>query len=204
MIANLSDAMVVIREMEREIKDKEEELETERLRLATCGVVAWAVGEEPTKDIADKYKSDSLDAVLNLIQKLKEKDEELEKTQDELEDLKNTYNKYQIICVSCKEKDEQIKQLEHSNYCLKANRHDAVRDAQVPLENQIRQLEAKLDKARECFKRFVSVVKSINHGKNHEIKIPGDDYPIYPQRKEWVEYLLEEMNTAESVLKEIE
>lgn len=37
---------------------------------------------------------------------------------------------------------------------------------------------------------LVSAIRSINFGPAHAIKRPGDDEPYYPQRKEWVEWVL--------------
>ena len=38
---------------------------------------------------------------------------------------------------------------------------------------------------------FIAAVQTMNHGKQYEIIVVGDDEPQYPQRKEWVEYILE-------------
>jgi hypothetical protein len=37
---------------------------------------------------------------------------------------------------------------------------------------------------------LISAVRSINFGPAHEVQVPGDDEPCYPQRKEWIEWLL--------------
>ena len=49
---------------------------------------------------------------------------------------------------------------------------------------QIATLSAKLAE-------LVSAVRSINFGPAHAIQMRGDDEPCYPQRKEWIEWLLE-------------
>jgi hypothetical protein len=43
---------------------------------------------------------------------------------------------------------------------------------------------------REKLDDLIRAVRSINHGKSHEIMIDGDDEPCLPQRKEWVEWVL--------------
>ncbi|UXH41569.1 hypothetical protein [Pseudomonas promysalinigenes] len=37
---------------------------------------------------------------------------------------------------------------------------------------------------------LVSAVRSINYGSAHAVQVQGDDEPCYPQRKEWIEWLL--------------
>lgn len=43
---------------------------------------------------------------------------------------------------------------------------------------------------RAQLNELVNAVRTINFGPAHAIKRPGDDDPCYPQRKEWVEYVL--------------
>lgn len=38
---------------------------------------------------------------------------------------------------------------------------------------------------------MVTAVRTINRSRNQEMKIPGDDDPVYWQRKEWIEWILE-------------
>jgi hypothetical protein len=70
--------------------------------------------------------------------------------------------------------------------------------------NKVADLSAQLDErnaALECMTttatsyktdldELVSAVRSINYGHAHAVQVRGDDEPCYPQRKEWVEWLL--------------
>ncbi|TCC09589.1 hypothetical protein E0L21_10050 [Kosakonia quasisacchari] len=50
---------------------------------------------------------------------------------------------------------------------------------------------AERDADKKRIAELVSAIGSINHAKHHEMMIPGDDEPVYWQRKEWVEWILE-------------
>jgi hypothetical protein len=41
---------------------------------------------------------------------------------------------------------------------------------------------------RDALLDLISVTRSINNGKQHEIRLPGEDEPCYWQRKEWVDW----------------
>ena len=49
------------------------------------------------------------------------------------------------------------------------------------MSDTVRVSKGKLDE-------LISVARSINRGKAHEIRVPGDDEPCYLQRKEWVDW----------------
>ncbi|WP_439126307.1 MAG: hypothetical protein ACNJA3_28475 (plasmid) [Pseudomonas rhizophila] len=53
---------------------------------------------------------------------------------------------------------------------------------------------------RQVLKELIGAVRSINRGKAHEIRVPGDDQPCYWQRKEWVDWSLE---VAENLAAEV-
>jgi tRNA/tmRNA/rRNA uracil-C5-methylase (TrmA/RlmC/RlmD family) len=69
---------------------------------------------------------------------------------------------------------------------------------------KLHSLESKLKKAVDTLKKIISVIRTINHGKYHEIMVEDDDMPVLPQRKEWVEYVLEETKLAEEALSMLE
>ncbi|WP_313713178.1 hypothetical protein [Pseudomonas sp.] len=48
-----------------------------------------------------------------------------------------------------------------------------------------------VERLRAQLAELVSAVRSINFGPAHAIQMRGDDEPCYPQRKEWIEWLLE-------------
>jgi len=52
-------------------------------------------------------------------------------------------------------------------------------------------LLAERDADKKQIAELVSAIGSINHAKHHEMMIPGNDEPVYWQRKEWVEWILE-------------
>ncbi|MBA6133252.1 hypothetical protein [Pseudomonas juntendi] len=54
-----------------------------------------------------------------------------------------------------------------------------------------RDARAESTKLRAQLAELVSAVRSINFGPAHAIQMRGDDEPCYPQRKEWIEWLLE-------------
>lgn len=49
---------------------------------------------------------------------------------------------------------------------------------------------------RNQLTELASAVRSINFGPAHAIQVRGDDEPCYPQRKEWIEWLLGLCNAA--------
>ena len=51
-------------------------------------------------------------------------------------------------------------------------------------------LQLRLNAADQRIDELVSAVRSINHGRRHEVFVPGDDEPQYRQRKEWVDWVL--------------
>ena len=51
-------------------------------------------------------------------------------------------------------------------------------------------LQQHLNAADQRIDELISAVRSINHAKHHEVLLPGDDEPQYPQRKEWVDWIL--------------
>lgn len=55
---------------------------------------------------------------------------------------------------------------------------------------EIMLLEEERDTLRAQLAELVSAVRSINYGSAHAVQVPGDDEPCYPQRKEWIEWLL--------------
>jgi hypothetical protein len=59
------------------------------------------------------------------------------------------------------------------------------------LKLQNRGLMRKRHTLRAQVDELVSAVRSINHGRHHEIRWGGGDEPWYVQRKEWVEWVLE-------------
>ncbi|WP_409286895.1 hypothetical protein [Pseudomonas guariconensis] len=71
--------------------------------------------------------------------------------------------------------------IEQLRFSLEAHDYEAVQDDCVRIEN--RTLRAQLAE-------LVSAVRSINFGPAHAIQVRGDDEPCYPQRKEWIEWLL--------------
>ena len=61
-------------------------------------------------------------------------------------------------------------------------------------------LQLRLNAADQRIDELVSAVRSINHGKRHEVFVPGDDEPQYRQRKKWVDWVLslcDEASTAQ-------
>lgn len=52
------------------------------------------------------------------------------------------------------------------------------------------------DTLRAKLEELVSAVRSINFGPAHAIQILGDNEPCYPQRKEWIDWLLELCNSV--------
>ncbi|WP_274644143.1 hypothetical protein [Pseudomonas serbica] len=44
---------------------------------------------------------------------------------------------------------------------------------------------------REALLDLISVARSVNRGKQHEVRLPGEDEPCYWQRKEWVDWAVE-------------
>jgi hypothetical protein len=56
----------------------------------------------------------------------------------------------------------------------------------------------------ECIKELVGAIRSVNRSKNQMIEIEGDDDPCFWQRKEWIDWILDLANDAESVLKKNE
>lgn len=63
-----------------------------------------------------------------------------------------------------------------------------------------RPLEEEIERLRKVLEKLISVISSINHGKHHEIMVAFDDEPVLPQRKEWIEYLFEEIKKAQEAL----
>lgn len=63
--------------------------------------------------------------------------------------------------------------------------------AEIASPANILALLAERDADKKRIAELVSAIGSINHGKHHEVMIPGDDEPVYWQRKEWVEWILE-------------
>lgn len=57
----------------------------------------------------------------------------------------------------------------------------------------------KNDALKAQLMELINAVRSINFGPRHEVRLNDDDEPQYPQRKEWVEYLLGICDRAESV-----
>jgi len=55
---------------------------------------------------------------------------------------------------------------------------------------KINALQLRLNAADQRIDELVSAVRSINHGRRHEVFVPGDDEPQYRQRKEWVDWVL--------------
>lgn len=51
-------------------------------------------------------------------------------------------------------------------------------------------LQQRLNAADQKVDELISAVRSINHAKHHEVLLRGDDEPQYPQRKEWVDWIL--------------
>ncbi|MPQ71458.1 hypothetical protein [Pseudomonas sp. MWU12-2323] len=51
-------------------------------------------------------------------------------------------------------------------------------------------LKALNDGLRVKLAGLVSAVRSINHGRKDEVRMPGDDEPCYAQRKEWIDWVL--------------
>lgn len=49
----------------------------------------------------------------------------------------------------------------------------------------------KNDALKAQLAELVSAVRSVNFGPQHEVRLVEDDEPQYPQRKEWIEWLLE-------------
>lgn len=47
---------------------------------------------------------------------------------------------------------------------------------------------------------LINAIRTINHGPKHAIRVAGDDEPCYPQREEWVQWLLTLADEAELVL----
>lgn len=41
---------------------------------------------------------------------------------------------------------------------------------------------------REALLDLISVARSVNRGRQHEVRLPGEDEPCYWQRKEWVDW----------------
>jgi len=56
---------------------------------------------------------------------------------------------------------------------------------------------------RDKLNELISVVHSINRGKQHEIRVGGDDAPCYWQRKEWVDWALEVAKDIDCVVAQI-
>ncbi|HHH9443043.1 TPA: hypothetical protein ACP32N_005031 [Pseudomonas aeruginosa] len=44
--------------------------------------------------------------------------------------------------------------------------------------------------SREKLNDLIGAMRSVNRGKHHEVRVPGDDEPCYWQRREWVEWAL--------------
>lgn len=56
----------------------------------------------------------------------------------------------------------------------------------------------------EAISELISAVRTINHGRVHQVRVGGDDEPVYWQRKEWVDWILELATKAEAVLAQVE
>jgi hypothetical protein len=46
-------------------------------------------------------------------------------------------------------------------------------------------------------KELISGIRTINKAEQHKIVISGDDEPVYWQREEWIEWILELADEAE-------
>lgn len=73
--------------------------------------------------------------------------------------------------------------------------HDKFREAEAKLEAA----EKRNSDLSAALKDLIGVVNTVNRSRHHEIKMDDDDEPCYWQRKEWIEYLMETVNAAESV-----
>nr|WP_193069118.1 hypothetical protein [Pseudomonas fluorescens] len=69
-------------------------------------------------------------------------------------------------------------------------------DQVLCLFEAIDQVTAERDTLRAQLTELLSAVRSINHGRRYEVKVPGDDEPQYRQRKEWVDWVLSLCDTA--------
>ena len=54
---------------------------------------------------------------------------------------------------------------------------------------------------RESLAELIGAVRTINRGKSHQIRVPGDDEPCYWQRKEWVDWAI---GAAEELSNQVE
>ncbi|KAE9648043.1 hypothetical protein EJA70_02990 [Pseudomonas sp. PB103] len=72
---------------------------------------------------------------------------------------------------------------------VKAER-DGLQLSLTTADQTIDDLQAAIARRNQRIDELVSAVRSINHAKHHEVLLPGDDEPQYPQRKEWVDWIL--------------
>jgi hypothetical protein len=58
------------------------------------------------------------------------------------------------------------------------------------LQKRLTVADQRADDLESKLTELVSAVRSINHGKAHELRVDGDDEPQYGQRKEWIHWVL--------------
>lgn len=58
------------------------------------------------------------------------------------------------------------------------------------------------DELKQKSAEMVSAVRSINRSRHQELKIPNDDDPVYWQRKEWVEWILDLANELDRAIQD--
>ncbi|HAL67339.1 MAG TPA: hypothetical protein DCP84_06645 [Pseudomonas sp.] len=65
----------------------------------------------------------------------------------------------------------------------------AYKESRERLHEWFREEQLKNISLRAQLDELVSAVRSINYGPAHAVRVPDDDEPCYPQRKEWIEWL---------------
>ena len=56
---------------------------------------------------------------------------------------------------------------------------------------------------REALLDLISVARSVNRGRQHEVRLPGEDEPCYWQTKEWVDWAIGAGELAAEELKRL-
>ncbi|WP_397448195.1 hypothetical protein [Pseudomonas sp. NA-150] len=68
--------------------------------------------------------------------------------------------------------------------------YDAAMARETALQERLTTADQRIDDLETQMAELVSAVRSINYGRAHQIKAPGDDEPQYRQRKEWIDWVL--------------
>lgn len=77
--------------------------------------------------------------------------------------------------------NEQVMAFQDASYALGLKRGQA---REAALQQRLNEADQRLDE-------MISAVRSVNRGTAHEIRLGTDDQPVYWQRKEWIDWVLE-------------